>query len=86
MTLVKDKTDHQIQLLGFQALRKELGVIGLIRFMQQFETGSGDYVKDREEWQHDYTVDTLAEAIQTYTAREPEKPLQEKEKTSPEMW
>jgi hypothetical protein len=82
MTPVNDKTDHQIQLLGFQALRKELGVIGLIRFMQQFETGSGDYVKDREEWQHDYTVDTLAEAIQTYTVRKPETVAGERKNVS----
>jgi hypothetical protein len=82
MTPVNDKTNHQIQLLGFQALRKGLGVIGLIRFMQQFETGSGDYVKDREEWQHEYTVDTLAEAIQTYTARKPETVARKRENIS----
>ena len=56
-------TDQQIRVLGLQALKKELGITGLIRFMQQFDLGSGDYVKDREEWQKDYTVDTLAEAI-----------------------
>jgi hypothetical protein len=66
MSPVKYKTDYQIRVMGFQALQKELGIVGLIRFMQQFDLGSGDYVKDREAWQKDYTVDTLAAAIQDY--------------------
>ena len=66
MNMVKDKTDHQIRLMGFQVLQKELGIVGLIRFMQQFDLGSGDYVNDREAWQKDYTVDTLTAAIQDY--------------------
>ncbi len=40
-----------------------IGVVGLIRFMQQFDKGHGDYVKDRQDWQKDYTVATLLEAI-----------------------
>jgi hypothetical protein len=66
MSPVKYKTDHQIRLMGFQALQKELGIVGLIRFMQQFDLGSGDYVKDREAWQKDYTVDTLTATIQEH--------------------
>lgn len=64
MNQVKYKTDHQIRLMGFQALQKELGIVGLIRFMQQYDLGSGDYVKDRESWQKDYTVESLSAAIQ----------------------
>ncbi len=51
MKLVNNETDHQIRLLGFQALRRELGIMGFVRFMQQFDTDTGDYVKDRQEWQ-----------------------------------
>jgi hypothetical protein len=65
MTIVQNKTDHQIQLLGFEALQKELGIVGFIRFMQQFDSGNGDYVNDRQKWQQHYNVDTLAEAIKT---------------------
>ncbi len=50
--------------IKFQALQNELGIVGLIRFMQQSDLGSGDYVKDREAWQKDSTVDSLAAAIQ----------------------
>ena len=66
MSPVKYKTDHQIRLVGFQALQKELGIVGFIRFMQQFDLGSGNYVKDRDAWQKDYTIDTLTTAIQEY--------------------
>ncbi len=65
-TPVKQKADHDIRVMGFQALQKELGIVGFIRFMQQFDLDSGDYVKDREAWQKDYTVNSLAAAIQDY--------------------
>ena len=71
MTLVQNKTDHEIQLLGFEALKKELGIVGFIRFMQQFDPGSGDYVNDRQKWQQHYDVDTLVEAIKTNTTKPP---------------
>lgn len=35
---------------GIKALTKALGPIGMIRFLQQFETGTGDYSKEREQW------------------------------------
>lgn len=63
MNTVQDKTDYQISLLGFQALRQELGVVGFIRFMQQFDAGRGNYTEERQEWQQPYTVDSLVEAI-----------------------
>ena len=33
---------------GIEALVKELGPIGMARFLWQFETGSGDYTKERQ--------------------------------------
>ena len=43
-------TPDQIRQKGLQALRRELGRSGMIRFLQQFETGSGDYAHDRHAW------------------------------------
>ncbi len=63
MIRVSYKTENEIQQLGIEALCKGIGVVGLIRFMQQFEKGHGDYVKDRQDWQKDYSVDALVEAI-----------------------
>ena len=33
---------------GLEAIAKALGPLGLVRFLQQFETGAGDYTKERE--------------------------------------
>lgn len=40
-------TAEQIRTRGLAALRKELGAAGLIRFLQHFESGTGDYTRDR---------------------------------------
>ncbi len=41
---------------GLAVLRRELGYVGMVRFLQQFEAGSGDYAKDRHQWQDGLTV------------------------------
>lgn len=43
-------TLDQIRRKGLAALRRELGRAGMIRFLQQFETGSGDYAHERHAW------------------------------------
>ena len=44
------RTLDEIRQKGFEALRRELGPVGMIRFLQQFETGSGDYARERHAW------------------------------------
>jgi hypothetical protein len=44
------RTLNEIRELGLEALREKLGKTGMIRFLQQFETGKGDYTKERREW------------------------------------
>ena len=41
-------TMDEIRKAGIDALVKSLGPVGMIRFMQQFEKGKGDYTKERE--------------------------------------
>ena len=41
-------TLYQIRTIGFEALIRELGPAGAIRFIQQYETGHGDYTRDRK--------------------------------------
>lgn len=36
---------EQIREMGIEALTKELGLAGMARFMQQFESDSGDYTR-----------------------------------------
>ncbi len=42
---------------GIEALVKALGVVGMVRFLQQFDQGSGDYTKDRDALLADITLE-----------------------------
>lgn len=57
-------TLEQIRAAGMAALTRELGVVGMIRFMQQFEIGEGDYSKERRRWLDNQDVETIATRIQ----------------------
>ena len=57
-------TLDQIRLAGYRALLRELGPVNLVRFLQQFETGYGDYTQERHEWLDQYTVEEIAQDIQ----------------------
>ncbi len=65
MRIIDYKTDREIQSAGYECLREGLGATGLIRFMQQFEKGKGNYTQDRSLWQKDYSVDDLVREIET---------------------
>ena len=56
-------TPQQIREAGMEILSRELGVVGMIRFMQQFEMGKGDYSKDRHLWLDQYGVDDIAKMM-----------------------
>jgi hypothetical protein len=54
---------EQIRIAGMEALVRELGIVGMVRFLQQFETGHGDYSKDRHEWLDNQDLDTIVKRI-----------------------
>ena len=54
---------EQIRIAGMEALARELGIVGMVRFLQQFETGHGDYSKDRHNWLDDQDVKTIVKRI-----------------------
>jgi hypothetical protein len=43
-------TLEEIRQRGIETLAQELGPVGMIRFLQQFETGHGDYSAERHHW------------------------------------
>ncbi len=55
---------EQIRIAGMEALARELGMVGMIRFLQQFETGHGDYSKDRHKWLDEQDLDAIVKRIQ----------------------
>ena len=54
---------EQIRIAGMEALARELGIVGMVRFLQQFETGHGDYSKDRHQWLDDQDLYTIVRRI-----------------------
>jgi hypothetical protein len=58
-------TPQQIREAGMEILSRELGVVGMIRFMQQFELGKGDYSKDRHLWLDQYSVDDITKMVRS---------------------
>ena len=57
------RTMEQIRLSGLRALSRDLGAVGLVRFLQQFETGTGDYTLHRHEWLGEPTLEDVVEKI-----------------------
>jgi len=54
---------HEIRIKGLEALAEALGPVGMIRFLQQFDLGTGDYSKDRGKWLDDLTIDEIVDHI-----------------------
>ena len=44
------KTLNEIHKQGIDALVKELGPVDAVRFLQIYDSGSGDYTKERKQW------------------------------------
>ena len=60
---MKMKTPMEIRHEGYEALVKALGFVGMLRFMQQFDNGSGNYTEERSQWLDRFTLeDIVAEA------------------------
>ena len=61
-------TLEQVREIGLRSLLKDLGPVGLIRFLQQFETGYGDYTRERNTWLGEPSVEALAQNIDAQRA------------------
>jgi hypothetical protein len=48
----------EIRKMGLQALKEVLGPVGMVRFMQQYENGYGDYTKEKYQ-HHDLSVQEI---------------------------
>jgi hypothetical protein len=52
-----------IRKAGLEAVAKKLGPLGMVRFLQQFETGRGDYTKERAQWLKDIGIQEIVSEI-----------------------
>ena len=58
-------TLEQVRAKGLKALAEELGPVGMVRFLQQTETGRGDYSRERQARIGRQSVASLAKRIET---------------------
>jgi len=56
-------TLYEIRTIGFEALLRELGPAGAIRFLQQYETGRGNYTRDRHKFLPKMSVEEIGKRI-----------------------
>ena len=59
-------TLEQIREQGLAVLRKHLGIVGMVRFLQQSEMGWGNYTAERYQWLGDPYLEELAKKIQAH--------------------
>jgi hypothetical protein len=48
---------------GIEALTEKLGPVGMVEFIRQFDSGYGDYTKERHEWLDDENVAAISNQI-----------------------
>jgi len=58
-------TQQEIRLTGIEILGRHMGLTGMIRFLQQTETGYGDYTKERDKLLGDPSLEELVSDIQS---------------------
>jgi hypothetical protein len=68
------RTLEDIRTRGLEALREQLGRAGMIRFLQQFDSGSGDYTVERRAWVGTTTLDDLKQQAGRRPRRSGKKP------------
>lgn len=59
MNQISNLTPIEIQKAGWEALKKQLGLVGALRFLLQYERGEGDYTKLRRKMFKGETVESL---------------------------
>lgn len=53
----------EIERTGLELLARELGPVGLIRFLQLFEVGQGNYTDERPQWLGNESVEEIMARI-----------------------
>ena len=60
---VEEMSDEQFRQHALGILERELGAGGFARFLRVYRPGSGDYTRDRHQWQKGITVSQIVEDI-----------------------
>ena len=66
-TSIAEMSLDEIRKRGLEALARALGPAGMIRFLQQFDNGSGDYTAERHQWLSD-DIDEILQQMKSNSA------------------
>ena len=66
MIAIDQLTDEQFQRQALDLLKREFGLDGLARFLRLNRAGTGDYTRDRDNWQKDLSLDQIIQSIQDH--------------------
>lgn len=58
-----EMTLNEIRAKGYEALVRELGPVGYVRFLQQFSAGAGDYTAERRAWADSLSPEQVRELL-----------------------
>jgi len=50
---------NTIRRMGIAALTEKLGSVGMVEFLRQFDSGYGDYTRERHQWLENTEIDTI---------------------------
>jgi hypothetical protein len=62
-TAMDYRNPNTIRKLGIKALSKELGPVGMARFIRQYDNGEGDYTAEREELLAGITMEDIQKEL-----------------------
>ena len=63
-------TPIELHRKGFKALVDALGYVDAVKFIGQFDRGSGNYTEERHQWLDKLTMDNIIADIKTYQNNE----------------
>lgn len=59
------ETPEEIRRQGLDALQERLGRAGMLRFLQQFDRGEGDYARERHAWVDSMTLTDIQNELES---------------------
>ena len=66
MIAIDQLTDEQFERHALELLQRGLGPDGLARFLRLNRSGTGDYTRDRAQWQKDMILDQILESTRQH--------------------
>jgi len=62
-TMIDYRNPMMVRNAGVSALKKELGIVGTVYFLRQFNVGKGDYTAERDNLLREASPEEIVEGI-----------------------